>query len=79
MWCFPDGFASGRIHFDQVQGQQDVLNKKARRIKILYLENPIVIINVVDPNPDPPGSALIWLLGSGSAFLIRIRIQEHVF
>ncbi len=27
-------------------------------------------------DPDPHGSALIWVAGSGSAFKLRIRIQE---
>ncbi len=67
---FPDGFACGRIHFDKVQGQQDVLKKKSRRIKILDLDNPIVTNSVVDPDPDPPGSAFIWLS------LLRIRIPN---
>jgi hypothetical protein len=33
---------------------------------------------VSDPDPDPHGSALIWVAGSGSAFTLRIqiRIQE---
>ncbi len=33
-------------------------------------------IRVSDPYPDPHGSALIWVAGSGSAFKLRIRIQE---
>ncbi len=33
-----------------------------------------VVARVSDP--DPHGSALIWVAGSGSAFKLRIRIQE---
>ncbi len=31
---------------------------------------------VSEPDPDPHGSALIWVAGSGSAFKLLIRIQE---
>jgi hypothetical protein len=63
---------TGRVPHVESDGAS--VSVEYQRMHLHNTHNPIAIFSVSDP--DPLGSAFNWSPGSGSAFGMRIRIQE---
>jgi hypothetical protein len=69
-------FGGGKFFSNSERGskKQFKKNKLQRKMKCALINTVKFDISVLDPDPDRIGSAFNWLLGSGSAFGMRIRI-----